>query len=427
MNDGVQHQACSVCGATQAAGTPIPATGEHTYGDEDWTPATFADCGNDGILAHFECQVCHRYFDAEGNELASLVDPATGDHLWEWVVDVDPGCYTPGEQHQACSVCGATQAAGTPVPAEHQFGEWQEPVAPDCGNAGTVGYYYCRVCGDYFDAEYNKLDTIVDPATGDHLWGWVTDSEPDCLNDGVQHQLCSGGGATQAEGTVIPATGEHSWGWVTDTAADCGNDGAQHQLCSVCGATQASGTVIPATGEHSWTWVTDSDADCEHDGEKHQLCSVCGATQAEGTVIVSGGHSWEWIVDTAANCGNAGVKHQKCSACGATQAEGTVIPATGAHTGVRVDAVAATATQDGYTGDLVCTVCGQLIEEGTVIPAGTTEPDEPSAPTASDKIHGDRCFCYDVPDDNIFGKIVHVICAFINAIMNMLNEMIGRG
>ena len=393
----IAHYECSICGAYfDAEKNPvddiaIPAG--HTYGEADWTDATFADCGNDGTVGYFTCTVCGERFDAEGNLLTDqdIVISATGDHDWEWVTDEEPGCYTDGVQHQYCSVCEHIQNEGTPIPAAHEFDPWVDASAPTCGRDGNVGYQHCHVCGDDFDADGNKLDSIVDPATGLHDWEWVTDTAPTCVDTGVQHQKCTVCGAEQAEGTVMEATGDHTYGeedWTDQVSADCGNDGnIGYFTCTVCGQRfDAEGTlltnediVISATGDHDWEWVTDEEPGCYTDGVQHQYCSVCEHIQNEGTPIpaahefdpwvdavapdcgndgnvgyqhchvcgdnfdadgvrldtivdpATGLHDWEWVTDTAADCGNNGEKHQKCTVCNATQAEGTVIEATGEH------------------------------------------------------------------------------------------------
>ena len=85
------------------ADTVIP--GGHVYGEEDWTEATFADCGNDGVLPHFTCRRCGEPIDLEGNVMGTIVDPATGDHDWdvEWTWADD---YTASAAF-TCSVCEA--------------------------------------------------------------------------------------------------------------------------------------------------------------------------------------------------------------------------------------------------------------------------------------------------------------------------------
>ena len=83
----------------------ILVEGGHVYGDADWTAATFADCGNDGVLPHFTCRRCGEPIDLEGNVMGTIVDPATGDHDWsvEWTWSAD---YTATATF-TCSVCEA--------------------------------------------------------------------------------------------------------------------------------------------------------------------------------------------------------------------------------------------------------------------------------------------------------------------------------
>ena len=86
----------------------------------------------------------------------------------------------------------------------------------------------------------------------------------------------------------------------------------------------------------------------------------------------------QWVTTEEAACEKAGVEVLTCKKCAATF-ETRSLPATGhQHTEVR-DAVAATQTQTGYTGDTYCTDCGKLISQGQTIeklPA-ETKPTEP--------------------------------------------------
>ncbi|MBQ6020685.1 MAG: hypothetical protein IJL26_10985 [Clostridia bacterium] len=75
--------------------------------------------------------------------------------------------------------------------------------------------------------------------------------------------------------------------------------------------------------------------------------------------------------------------------------------ATGNHVTELRGAKKATENRKGYTGDLVCTVCGKTIKKGTVIPA-TVE-----------KLHGERCVCYDITGDSLFANLMRFICAFL--------------
>ena len=80
----------------------------------------------------------------------------------------------------------------------------------------------------------------------------------------------------------------------------------------------------------------------------------------------------QWITTEEAACEKAGVEVLTCKKCAATF-ETRSLSATGhQHTEVR-DAVAATHTQAGYTGDTYCTDCGKLISQGHAIEKLTEE------------------------------------------------------
>ncbi|MCR5041962.1 MAG: hypothetical protein K6C36_07705 [Clostridia bacterium] len=255
---------------------------EHVYDETDWTDNVFADCGNDGSVGYFTCRTCGARIDTEGNVLTDedIRVPATGDHSWEWVEDQAAGCYTDGVQHEYCSVCGHVQSENTPIPAAHEFEEWVDAVPATCGSDGTLGYQRCTVCGDYFDEEENKLDSIVDPATGVHVWQWVIDTPATCGDAGVKHQKCRNCPATQAEGTVIAPTGDHNYVWVIDLEPTDTEDGLKHEECTVCGAKRNENTVIPALGEEDGPEAPD-----DLGGASGEACPLCGRHHGQWGVL----------------------------------------------------------------------------------------------------------------------------------------------
>ena len=87
------------------------------------------------------------------------------------------------------------------------------------------------------------------------------------------------------------------------------------------------------------------------------------------------------VPEVPATCADDGtIAHYVCSLCGGyldadrNPVDDLTIPATGDHTTGLVGVKEATATEDGYTGDLVCTACGQTVSTGEVIPATGEEP-----------------------------------------------------
>lgn len=102
----------------------------------------------------------------------------------------------------------------------------------------------------------------------------------------------------------------------------------------------------------------------------------------------------EWRVSAAAKCEKAGSETLTCKKCGETF-EARDIKATGhQHTEIR-NAVAATKTAEGYTGDTYCKDCGKLIAKGKTIPKlkedkPTTNPPTTNPPTISDPTTGNE-------------------------------------
>lgn len=133
------NEACTV-ETTLAAVTK--AYGEHKYGE--WIGEEPANCTDNGTLGHYHCSVCQKNFDAEKEELDSLV-----------------------------------------IPAAHDYGTWVPAVqAEDCQHRDMVGYYYCEKCDTYFDEDYEVIPTVLlYGAYGPHKLEHdpaVTEDEVDC-------------------------------------------------------------------------------------------------------------------------------------------------------------------------------------------------------------------------------------------------------
>lgn len=94
-------------------------------------------------------------------------------------------------------------------------------------------------------------------------------------------------------------------------------------------------------------------------------------TTVNGSIEVVCPHAnTEKTVGGAPTCVDEGLTDgERCVDCGATLVAQTAIPATG-HTEELVNAKAHTATEEGYTGDVVCSVCEEMLEEGEVVAAG---------------------------------------------------------
>ena len=187
---------CSVCGETLTAQETIKLA-EHTYGKIiAEVPAT---CLATGTKAHYECSVCHKLFvEANGakTEVAAneLVLPVADHNYGTLVAAVVPtDCTQSGKlAHYECSVCHkffneqkqeVTEESLT-VAAGHKLGELQAAVAPGCETTGTKAHYQCSVCQKKFAdaAATTEITDVVVPALGhtwkvatENIWTWAND------------------------------------------------------------------------------------------------------------------------------------------------------------------------------------------------------------------------------------------------------------
>lgn len=119
-------------------------------------------------------------------------------------------------------------------------------------------------------------------------------------------------------------------------------------------------TAIDGKEAHCFdVYTSNGDATCTTDGTETAVCAACGATHTRASIGSAPGHT-----GGRATCDELAV----CSRCGSAYGGYDA----GNHVGGRVtkNAVAATCTTAGYTGDVFCVDCGVILERGTVIPAG---------------------------------------------------------
>lgn len=166
------------------------------------------------------------------------------------------GCEVSGRiSHSHCKDCkisldiNANPTNNLEIPPKsHAFGEWIEPVSPDCVNPGNAGHFVCTSCGKIFDGEKNEIaDTKIEP-TG-HSGGVATCTfKPVCFVCGSEY------------GKPEPNSHDYSAGTVYDEHT--------HANSCACGALSES---VP----HSYTETvllppTESDF-----GKKEKSCD-CG-------------------------------------------------------------------------------------------------------------------------------------------------------
>ena len=307
-------------------------------------PAVEATCAHEGNIRYYKCNTCgYCYTDANG------VNVTTAD---------------------ACKIAKLTTHK---MPLTHH-----EATAGTCGTRSVAEYWSCDECGDVFKDEAGTLPTTLtnlrlegEKDANNHPADKVTHKEytaPTCSQKGnLEYWFCDecntyfkdaelktkyesrSDTEIEKDASKHPELIEHAY-----TAATCTEDGnLPYWECTACGNyyANADGTgeyskksdvTIKSTG-HSYAWV---EFTVEGTAYHAQDCTVCGTRKDTGTH--SGG---------TANCQSPAV----CSTCGFTYGEKD--PDTHVNTETR-DAVEATITSEGYSGDIYCTDCDVLIEEG---------------------------------------------------------------
>ena len=167
---------------------------------------------------------------------------------------------------------------------------------------------------------------------------------------------------------------KHTLTEVDAKAATCTEDGnSKYYVCDECGKyfsdaegtaeIAAAETVIAKTGHTAGEPVRENEkaATCTEAGSYDEVvyCTVCGEEISRETKAVDAiGHDWKDLtVIKAPTCTEAGVKIQKCEN-DALHLQVVDIPATGHKQLTKVEAKAATCTEDGNAEHWTCEACG---------------------------------------------------------------------
>ncbi len=360
-DDGLTDGAhCSRCNEVLAEQTVIGALG-HSYGELVEYKA--AACEVNGNYEHYECSVCHGYFDAEKNELASVIIPALEHNV---VVDkaVTPTCTESGiTEGSHCSICDKVFTAQITLDAlGHDYGDLVPASEAKCEADGNVAYYECSRCHKYFDENKEEIDNVVIPALT-HNWDDGVETPSTCVVNGYTLYTCGHCGETKKENELPLA--DHTW---NREAPTCTED----KRCEVCNkadgyATGHSYTIAPTcttarkcancdstTGSalgHSLTTLTcTEDSVCTREG--------CGHIETEAP-----GHSYgDLIGEDPAACEKTGViAHYTCSVCNKNfdadkQAVDTIIIPALEHSFGEWKVLSPTCINKGYTYR-ICELC----------------------------------------------------------------------
>ena len=417
---------CRACRETIDERT-IPAK-EHTIEEVEAKAAT---CVEDGNTAGAVCTVCG--YIPEGSSYRVI--PASGEHNFVVISEMEATCGHVGKKFESCSVCGEARVTETPKTAhpEDQIVDVVTARDATCTAMGTTAGKKCALCGTIIEQpkaiakiahtpvavadvaatctskgktgvmECSVCHKIIKSGTTTdmlrHDWSAWDRTEPTCTEPGKSVRACELCGKTDQ--IVIPALGHQV---VTDAAVapTCTAAGlSEGRHCSRCSLVLEPQTTVDMLG-HDFT-ETVIEPGCTAGGYTLHECSRCDESYKD-TETEALDHTW--VPDTARTiaptCQENGSDAYVCERCGERRRE-TVAKID--HTPVAVE-TPATCTEAGYI-TYTCTMCGQSqvvegapatghhYENGVCTVCGAEDPnyspdtpdtpDTPSTPSGSEK------------------------------------------
>ena len=349
-------------------------------------PAVPATCTDKGLTEGTKCADCGEILVAQEEV------PALG-HTEEIVPGTPATFDEPGTSDgKRCSVCGLTLEQNQPVPAldynegiipisaltptagDSHSGEGPERVLDDDFSTLWHTYWYGTSRANHWIQFEINGDYAVDglrlkPRSSGGNNGIITQYDIQVSNDGVTFtSVASGTWAVDSKWKVVEFDPQ-----VVRYVRLVALEGVTDQAYEFSSAAEIRLTGEQSDHVHSWSeWTVTTPATCTATGVETRTCS-CGRTETRDIPMLA--HTAGEPVrenEKAATCFAAGSYESVvyCSVCGAEISRETVtVPALNhANTDVR-DAVEATCTEDGYTGDTWCLDCGRRLSVGEVIPA----------------------------------------------------------
>ena len=308
---------CASCRLVVSGKEPLPLT-EHTYDH----------------ACDVDCNVCGGLREV-------------GEHDYEMIRYVAPGCITDGMRMYQCLVCGYSNVEVLDATGLHEYDNACDVYCNLCNTEREVGDHVydngddteCNICGAHRDACNHKYDNACDATCNVEGCGYVRQVS-DHIYDNACDTDCDVCGAVRA---VDP----HAYKgevWIPPT---CTEDGARRYACDVCGDNYT--VAIPAIGHKE---VADAAVPptCTATGlTAGSHCEYCYEVLVPQESVPMVPHTYALVREAAPTCGVDGACHYACSACGDSYTE--TIPATGDHT-------------YDHACDVDCNLCGSVREVG---------------------------------------------------------------
>ena len=375
----VYYYSC-VCGEKGAATFEYGTFASHNYGS--WIPEVSATCTKAGTKGHYECSVCHKYFDTEKKEVNDLTLSKLSHTYNQKKADAKYAksaatCTQKAVYYYSC-ICGEKGAA------TFEYGELAaHTYKAEWSSDKTNHWHECSACGN------KKEQAAHADGNKDHKCDICGIRMSECADANKDHKcdICgkklsdhTGGTATCKEKATCTLCGQKYGEFASHTlksneavSATCKSKGnIAYWTCTVCdkyfsdsaAATEISKDAIstPFNSENHMGGVrleNKKEPTCGTDGYTGDTyCNGCDAKLVGGEVIkATGNHIFksEWSNDDTRHwhdctvCGNAksdmsehedGNKDHTCDICGAKYSN---------HTG-------GTAT---CTEKAICAICGE--------------------------------------------------------------------
>lgn len=223
--DGLASCECEICGAKREDVKVFYHKHDCILVPRDEVAAT---CTEDGVKAHYECMVCHKLFDLNGEETTEKKLVIKADHSdGEWKETKKATCLETGTRTSTCTVCGETK--------EEPIGKLAHKFEKDftCKEGETQE---CTLCKQSYTSLEGTGMVVA------HTW----DNENyTCLINKRTCEVC---------GKVEEGTGDHKViDWITTVEATCITTGYKHGTCEYCKNDISAS--IPATG-HAYKQIT---------------------------------------------------------------------------------------------------------------------------------------------------------------------------
>ncbi len=362
--DGRMLHTCTAkgCGAQYIARITSPG---HDYGQ--WIEEESATCLEGGVRGHYECSVCHKYFDEDKNEITDLAIGALNHDLKQYKGQAATCTEAGWEAYEECTRCDYTTYQKIDA-LDHDYVD-HEGKEPTCTEKGWDAYQTCTRC-DY--------TTYAEKAALGHDYIAHEGKEATCTQEGWKaYETCSRCDYTTYEKIDAldhdyvdhegqdPTCTEKGWkAYVTCSRCDYTTyeeiDALEHNIITV-------GAKAPTCTEKGW--------------DAYEKCTRCDYTTY--VEIPETGHSIVEVEAKEATCTTVGwYAYEYCEKCDYTTY--VEIPTNGGHDLEYFDAKAVTCTEDGWDAYEACKRCDYTTKVTITAPGHDYVSHEGKAPTCTE-------------------------------------------